>query len=119
MSAELGSLGSGPTLCGTVPQCVVQSQVDAVWSSSQWSGPTLCGPVPQGVACRGIVGILLIYARNRLGYRRTGFAVVRSYVVRGPVLQRLVQSWAVYTVGSGLIVGGLPSNRQPYFVISG
>ena len=55
----MGSLGSGPTLCGTVPQCVVQSQVDAVWSSSQWSGPTLCGPVPQGVACRGIVGCFM------------------------------------------------------------
>ena len=54
VSAEMGSLGSGPTLCGTVPQCVVQSQVDAVWSSSQRSGP-----VPQGVACRGIVGFLL------------------------------------------------------------
>ena len=114
----MGSLGSGPTLCGTVPQCVVQSQVDAVWSSSQWSGPTLCGLVPQGVACRGIV-VLFSYAGDRLGDSRTGFAVVRSYVVRGPVLQRLVQSWAVYTVGSGLTVGGLPSNRQPYFVISG
>ena len=56
---------------------------------------------------------------DKPGDRRTGFAVVRSYIVRGQVLQRLVQSWAVYIVGSGLIVGGLPGNRQPYLVISG
>ena len=75
--------------------------------------------MPQGVACREIVGLFERYAGDRPGDRRTGFAVVRSYVVRGPVLQRLLQSWAVYTVGSGLIVGGLLGNRQPYFVISG
>ena len=63
-SGEFGSLWSGPTLCGparsgsssllsglilcvAVPQWVVQSWVDAVWSSSLWSGPTLWGPVLQ------------------------------------------------------------------------
>ena len=50
---------------------------------------------------------------------RTGFAVVRSYIVRVQVLQRVVQSWAVYILGSGLIVGGLPGNRHCCFVISG
>ena len=56
---------------------------------------------------------------DKPGDSRTGFAVVRSYIVRGQVLQRLVQSWAVYIVGSGFTVSGLPVNRQPYFVISG
>ena len=88
-----------------------------------------CGPLRSGpVRCHRGLGSCLSrdrrlfvkrYAGDRPGDSRTGFAVVRSYVVRGPVLQRLVQSWAVYTVGSGLIAGGLPSNRQPYFVISG
>ena len=56
---------------------------------------------------------------DKPGDRRTGFAVVRSYIVRVQLVQRLVQSWAVYILGSGLIVGGLPRNRQLCFVISG
>ena len=77
------------------------------------SGATVSGlPRDRRLFCCKISG-------DKPGDSRTGFAVVRSYIVRGQVLQRLVQSWAIYIVGSGLIVGGLPGNRHYYFGISG
>ena len=61
MIAELGSLWSGPTLCGPVRQWVIQSWVEAVWSSSLWSGPTLCGRVRQYVV-QGLVDVVWSYS---------------------------------------------------------
>ena len=68
---------SGRTSCGLVLQWLVQSWVDAVWSSSLLSGPTLCGLVPQWFFCVVIVSIVFIDPGDTPGGSQTLF-VVRS-----------------------------------------
>ena len=78
--AELGSLCSGPTLCGPALRFVMQSWVDAVWSSSHWSGLI-------GMVFLVSVGLVREYAGDIPGDGRTWLVVVRSYTVSsGPTV---------------------------------